>query len=444
MAKNSFCLVPLGLALLIAWSASARSVPAHPAKGTKSSPAPNWQAVHESSIVIDTHADTTGRFVDEDFDPSSDSGKGHWDLKKVRTGNLGAEFFSIWVDPAQYKGQYVRRTLDMIDSVYETVKKHPNEMVVAYSAQDIYAARSGPHKRLAALMGIEGGHTIENDPRLLREYYRLGVRYMTLTWMNSTDWAQSSGDIKSDPATGKLIDPGLTDAGRNIVREMNRLGMMVDVSHVSDRTFYHALTVSRAPVIASHSSSRAVTNQPRNMTDDMLVALARNGGVAQVNFYCGYLSDEYAAAAKKFRDVHPDEFKRYHELSVQYAASHSDEAKKQIDAMEGEMATALPRPPFKSLIDHIDHMVKVAGVDHVGIGSDFDGVNCLPQGIDSVADLPKISKALSEMGYSQQDIHKIMGGNLLRVFAEVEKVAKQLQTEKHMDSRREVMIPTNQ
>ncbi|HYE25725.1 MAG TPA: membrane dipeptidase, partial [Clostridia bacterium] len=277
-----------------------------------------------------------------------------------------------------------------------------------------------------------------------RDFYRLGVRYMTLTWMNSTEWAQSSGDVNKDPQTGKLNDPGLTDAGRAIVREMNRLGVMVDVSHVSDRTFYHALTVSRAPVIASHSSSRAITDHNRNLTDDMLVALARNGGVAQVNFNCGFVSNEFIQRARKFRDEHPAEFARYRELNRQYMATHSEDARKELDRMEAQFRQAVPRPPFQALIDHIDHMVKVAGVNHVGIGSDFDGVDCMPEGMDSAADLPKITQALVKLGYSERDVSKILGGNLLRVFGEVERVARQIERETNADRRKEVTLPPAQ
>ena len=311
---------------------------------------------------------------------------------KARAGNLGAEFFSIWVDPVQYKDHYTRRALDMIDSVHEAAQKHPSDLVMAYSANDILAARSGPHKRIAALIGVEGGHAIEGDIRVLRDFYRLGARYMTLTWSNSNELGQSSGDLKSD-VNGKPVDPGLTDFGREVVREMNRLGMMVDISHVSDRSFYHALVVSRAPVIASHSSSRAITNHPRNMTDDMLVALARNGGVAQVNFNCGFISDEYNAKSKAFEEAHPAEVKRAQELGL---APKTPESRAELDKLRAKKEAAVPRPPFSALIDHFDHMIKIAGVEHVGIGSDFDGVECLPQGIDGVQDLPKITAALVE------------------------------------------------
>lgn len=434
-----------GLVLALALTTSLHLASAQTAKPTQPKPAakntatqPNWKAVHDSAIVIDTHADTTGRFVDENFDPSKDSGKGHWDLAKAKKGNLGAEFFSVWIDPEKFKDHYPQRTLRMIDSIYQTVAKHPDEMVMAFSTKDIYAARRGPHKRIAALIGIEGGHAIENDMALLRDYYRLGVRYMTLTWANSNEFAQSSGDTKKDDQ-GKLIDPGLTEHGREIVREMNRLGMMVDISHVSDRSFYNALTASRAPVIASHSSARAVTDVPRDMTDDMLIALARNGGVAQVNFNCGFISNDYNAQTKKFMDDHPDEMKKLHDMADQYKAGKIDE--NQLQAYESQLEAQVPRPPLSALIDHFDHIAKVAGVDHVGIGSDFDGVSCLPQGIDSVADLPKITQALMERGYSASDMKKILGGNLLRVFAEVEKVSREMQSETNPDKRREVEVP---
>jgi membrane dipeptidase len=394
-------------------------------------------AIHQSAIVIDTHADTPGRFVDDSFDPATDSGKAHWDFTKARAGNLGAEFFSIWVDPAKYKDHATRRALDMIDSVHEAASKHPRELVMAYSVKDIKAARSGPHKRIAALIGVEGGHAIEGDIRVLRDFYRLGARYMTLTWANSNELGQSSGDLKMGD-NGKPKDPGLTDFGRDVVREMNRLGMMVDISHVSDRSFYNALVISRAPVIASHSSSRAITNHARNMTDDMLIALARNGGVAQVNFNCGFISDEYNEKAKAFEQTYPTELKRAQEL---WLAPKTPESQAELDKLMTMKESAVPRPPLSALIDHFDHMIKVAGVDHVGIGSDFDGVECLPQEIDGVQDLPKITAELHKRGYSAEDLHKILGGNLLRVFGEVERVSHQIEHEQNPDQRPEVAIP---
>jgi membrane dipeptidase len=395
------------------------------------------KAIHNSAIVIDTHADTPGRMVDENFDLAQDAGKGHWDLSRAATGNLGAEFFSIWVDPERFKGHEAKRALDMIDAVHEAARHHPDKLVMAYSAADIRAARTGAHKRVAALIGVEGGHAIEGDIRILRDFYRLGARYMTLTWMNSNEIGQSSGDVKKGE-NGKPKDPGLTDFGREVVREMNLLGMMVDISHVSDRSFYHTLVVSRAPVIASHSSARAVSSHFRNMTDDMLVALARNGGVAQANFNCGFISDEYNNAAKAYEVAHPAESKRAQEL---WMSAKTPETQAELDRLMAAYSAALPRPPLSALIDHIDHMIKVAGVDHVGIGSDFDGVECLPAGIDGIQDLPKITAELVKRGYSAEDLHKVLGGNLLRVFAEVEAVSRKLQKEENPDRRPEVAIP---
>src|SRR6202522_2842565 len=247
-------------------------------------------AVHKAAIVIDTHADTTQRLLDEGYDLADPLKGGYVNFESARAGNLGAEFFSIWVDPTAFSGHEARRTLELIDAVYQQAAKHPQQMRMAFSPEDIIAAHR-EHK-LAALMGIEGGHSIENSLGLLRDYYRLGVRYMTLTWANSNGWADSSGDI-DDPNVTHTKD-GLSDFGKDVVYEMNRLGMMVDISHVSDKTFYRAVITSRAPVFASHSSARALDAAPRNMTDDMLRAVARSGGptskggVVMVNFYSGF------------------------------------------------------------------------------------------------------------------------------------------------------------
>ncbi len=392
----------------------------------------DWRAIHDSALVIDTHADTPGRLVDENFDLTQDAGTGYLDFNKIKAGNLGAEFFSIWVEPKAFKGNESQRALDMIDAVYEQARRHPGKMMMAFSTDDILTAHR-EHK-LAALLGVEGGHAIEGDIRVLRDYYRLGVRYMTLTWSNTNQLGDSSGDMDD-----KSIQHhnGLTPFGRQVVGEMNRMGMMVDISHVADSTFYQALEVSRAPVIASHSSSRALTNAPRNMTDDMLVALARKNGVAQVNFYCAFVSEKYRETAAQLAAQHdPD----YETVQALFIKPQTPEVKKQLEAAKARLASKLPRPPMSDLIDHIDHMVKVAGVDHVGLGSDFDGVDCSPQGIDSAADLPKITEALSQRGYKASDIDKILGGNLMRVFADVEKVSKQIQAEDNQAIRREAAV----
>ncbi len=381
--------------------------------------------IHDSALVIDTHADTPQRFLDQGFDIGSTDPKdpGHLSLDKAKRGNLGAEFFSIWVDPETNQGRFARHTFDLIDSVYEQAARHPDRMMMAFSVADIEHAHR-EHK-LAALMGIEGGHSIENDIHLLRDYYRLGVRYMTLSWSNTNEWADSSGDI--DDAKVQHHN-GLTDFGKEVVTEMNRLGMMVDLSHVSDKTFWDAIATTKAPVIASHSSARALVDAPRNMTDDMLRAVAKNGGVVQVNFFSGFddanfrkameaQAKDQAAAIQQYMDQLKAEGKLVNYVDV--------------DRIEREWMAKIPRPPLKSLIDHIDYIAKIAGVEHVGLGSDFDGVSgATPQGIDSAADLPKITQALLERGYSAGDIHKILGGNLLRVFGQVERVSREMQAQR--------------
>jgi membrane dipeptidase len=359
-----------------------------------------------------------------------DAGKGYLDFNKIKAGNLGAEFFSIWVEPKAYKGHEAKRALDMIDSVHEQARLHPDKMMMAYSTAEILKAHR--QQKLAALMGVEGGHAIEGDIRILRDYYRLGVRYMTLTWSNTNELGDSSGDID---AKDVAHHNGLTEFGREVVGEMNRMGMIVDISHVADSTFYDTLKVTRAPVIASHSSSRALTNAPRNMTDDMLVALARNGGVAQVNFYCGFVSQTYRDRTKQLEEQHDPDYEKVQSL---FMKEQTPEVKGQIEAAKAALAPKLPRPPLTDLIDHIDHMVKVAGVDHVGLGSDFDGIDCSPEGMDSAADLPKITEALYRRGYQAADLQKILGGNLMRVFGEVEKIAGNIQAEKNTESRREL------
>jgi len=251
-------------------------------------------AIQHSAIVVDTHADTPQRFLDEGFDIGSTDPNdiGHLSLDKASRGGLGAEFFSIWVDPETNQGHFAQHTFDLIDSVYEQAARHPDRMMMAFSVADI--ERAHREHKLAALMGIEGGHSIENDMHLLRDYYRLGVRYMTLSWSNTNEWADSSGDI-DDPKIQH--HNGLTDFGKQVVLEMNRLGMMVDISHVADKTFWDAIATTKAPVIASHSSARALVNAPRDMTDDMLRAVARNGGVVQVNFFSGFDDETYRKAS---------------------------------------------------------------------------------------------------------------------------------------------------
>ena len=331
----------------------------------------------------------------------------------MREGGLDALFFSIWVPSTVTGPPAVRRALDLIDAVREAVRTHPADLVLATTAADIRRAKS--ERKIAALMGVEGGHMIDDDLRVLRDYAALGVRYMTLTHFNNNDWADSSTD--------KPAHNGLTDFGKEVVREMNRLGMIVDISHVSDKTFYDAVAVSQAPVIASHSSARAIAHHVRNMTDDMMRALAKNGGVIQINYESSFLSEAYRVASEKQSgDV-------VTQLAAMSKKCGGDEACSTLETArinrEAMMNGTLPKVNWDLIVDHIDHAVKVAGIDHVGLGSDFDGAT-MPIGMDDASKLPKITDALVKKGYSDADIEKILGGNTLRVMEQVEATARRL------------------
>jgi membrane dipeptidase len=376
--------------------------------------------LHSESLVIDGHADTPQRFVDEGWEFSAPLGHGMLNLGSARAGNLTAEFFAIWVEPHEWRGRYVHRTLQLIDGVYEQLRKHPKTMRLGLTADDILAAHRD--KVFCVLLGIEGGHSIESDLSLLRLYHRLGVRYMTLTWTNTNEWADSSGDL-DDP--GIAHHNGLAAFGRDVICEMNRLGMMVDVSHISDAALTHVLQTARAPIIASHSSARALTNSPRNLTDDQLRAIAANNGVVMVNFYSSFIDETWRVAWKA---TQPQRDPLYAAAAAPYRARGEPvpySLPLGVDhAFYAEhLQHTLPRPPLSSLIDHIHHVAQVAGIDHVGLGSDFDGFALLPAGLESAADLPKITAALIERGYTALQLQKLLGGNLLRVFRDVQAFA---------------------
>ncbi len=373
--------------------------------------------LHFSSIVVDTHDDTTQRFLDGKFDLGGRSSTGSIDIPRMREGNLGAIFFSIWM-PSKVTGpEAVDRALIQIDAVREQVRKHPNDLVLATTAAEIREARK--QGKIAALMGVEGGHMINSDLGVLRSYAALGVRYMTLTHSGNDEWADSSTD--------KAVHNGLTDFGKDVIREMNRLGVMVDISHVSDKTFYDALETSKAPLIASHSSCRAICDAPRNMTDQMMKDLAAKGGVMQINYHVGFLSQEFRDAEKANPEINKA-------ISAEVMKRCGDNEGCQL--IEGDRITReyveqgkLPRVDFTEIIEHIDHAVKVAGIDHVGLGSDFDGAN-MPYGMEDATKLPKITEALLQKGYSEGDVKKILGENTLRVMTEVERVSRELNSGK--------------
>ncbi|HKC63701.1 MAG TPA: dipeptidase [Pyrinomonadaceae bacterium] len=370
------------------------------------------QEIHRKAIVIDTHNDVTTPMTNDDYDlGGTPPAPYRTSLERMRQGGMTAEFFSLYVKPFYVaKGGAARRTLDMIDSVYRAQERHPNDFVMAFSAADIREAKR--RGKIAALLGIEGGHAIENSLATLREFYRLGVRYMTLTWNNTNDWA--------DAGRGEKRHNGLTDFGKEVVREMNRLGMLVDVSHVSDKTMSDVLDISTAPIVATHSSARALANQPRNIPDDLLRRIAKNGGVVQVNFYKLFL-DPKAADANAERNKNP----KYKALSDEIANKYKDDPERLAEEQDKlDAQFPLPPTPISILIDHIDHIVKVAGIDHVGLGADFDGAADMPEEAQDVSMLPNITYELLKRGYSEKDIRKILGENFLRVFAEAERIAR--------------------
>src|SRR6202035_4293221 len=369
--------------------------------------------LHFSSIVVDTHDDTTQRFLDGKFDLGERTNTGSIDIPRMKEGGLNAIFFSIWI-PSKVTGpEAVRRALQQIDEVGEQVRKHPRDIVLATTAAEIREAKK--KGQIAALMGVEGGHMINSDLAVLRKFAALGVRYMTLTHSGNDEWADSSTD--------KAVHNGLTDFGKDAVREMNRLGVMVDISHVSDKTFYDALEVSKAPLIASHSSCRAICDAPRNMTDQMIKDLAAKGGVIQINYHVGFLSQEFRDAEKADPELNKA-------IAAEVANRCGD--KEGCQLIEGEKITReyvekgkLPRVEWTKIIEHIDHAVKVGGVDHVGLGSDFDGAN-MPYGMEDALHLPQITNALLAKGYSAGDIQKVLGGNTLRVMEQVEATSKRM------------------
>jgi membrane dipeptidase len=368
--------------------------------------------VHNAAILIDTHNDITGRTV-AGTDIGQPSTTNHTDLPRMKKGGMGAQFFAVFVASSYVEGNHsAKRALDMIDTVKrDIVAKYPGDFMFATTAADIREAHR-QHK-IAALMGIEGGHAIEDDLRLLRDFYDQGVRYMTLTHTNSNHWADSSGDANKP-------NNGLTAFGKDVVREMNRLGMIVDISHTADKTFWDALETSRAPIFASHSSARAISNVPRNMTDDMIVALAKKGGVIQINFDCGYLNPEAAAAETA-------ETAALAPTLVELRSRYKDDPEQQRNAIaeaRRKYTGVKPHATVADVVKHINHVADIAGVDAIGLGSDFDGVSCVPEGLDGVDKWPNLTRALLEEGYSKDDIVKIYGGNTLRLMTQVERVAE--------------------
>jgi membrane dipeptidase len=374
---------------------------------------PRASRIYRDAFVIDTHNDMPSRILDDGYDPDVRHSpgfaptEGQTDLPRLLESGLTAVFMSAWVDApyAATPGASFTRAMQHIATIHAWVDRHPDRLLFATTGADVRRAKR--EGKIAIFIGVEGGHAIESSLDRLRDLHARGARYLTLTWNNGLPWAGSSiGEAGTRRG-------GLTDFGRNVVREMNRLGMLVDLSHVSDSTFFDAIAVSSVPVIASHSSARALSDFPRNLSDDQLRAIARNGGVVNVNFFSRFLDSTYRARAEAVDAQIADE-RRALPSGADSAAAAQALARKR-----SALFAALPQTPFGVLIDHIDHIARVAGVDHVGIGSDFDGVSALPNGMEDVTRLPRIAQALLDRGYSEEDVKKILGGNMLRVMERV-------------------------
>lgn len=370
--------------------------------------------VHQRAIVVDTHIDVPASHAREaGYNVGQRHTEGHVDLPRMREGGLDAAFFSIYM-PATVTGpEAVKRSVELIDWTKRQVAMNSATATLATSVDDI--RRAHKQGKLAILMGMEGGHMIDDSLSALRTYAELGVRYLTLTHGRKTNWAGSSGDSEST---------GLTDFGKEVVRELNRQGVMVDLSHVSDQTFADAMEVTKAPVVLSHSSLRSLCDHPRNITDEMLLAVKKNKGVIQITFVNSFIGQELRTAEQA---IAPERDAKIAELQKLYP---DDEEKRREEdrRIRREYQAKLPKVSWERILDHIDHAVKVAGIDHVGIGSDFDGAT-MPEGMEDVTRLPKITEALLKNGYSEKDVENILGGNLLRVFADVERVGKEMRGE---------------
>jgi len=400
----------LTIVFLLATNALVRKVPADDI-------AARAHKLHFSSFVIDTHDDTTQRMFSKDYDLGKRNADGAVDIPRMREGGMNGIFFSIWIDGRTMGPPAIQKALDQIDAVRENVKRYPNDIVLARTAEEVRRAHS--EGKIAALMGVEGGHMIGNDIRMVRIFSDLGVRYMTLSHFYNDEWADSSTD--------KPAHNGLTDYGKDIVREMNRQGMLVDISHVSDKTFYDALEISKAPLIASHSSCRAICDHVRDMNDDMIKALAAKGGVIQINYEKSFIDqgykDAYAKATGGVVELFAQIKKTCGDDESCFGREQSKIEQKLMD--EGK----IPHVSWERIVDHIDHAVKLVGADHVGLGSDFDGAN-MPEGMEDASKLPKITEALLRKGYSESDVRKILGENTLRLLEQAETVSAEMQSQR--------------
>jgi membrane dipeptidase len=361
-------------------------------------------SIHESALILDGHADTPQRFLDDDWSFADPLGEGMLNLDTARRGNLAAEFFALWVDPAEHsEGTHFARAMALGRSVLAEIERNSQTLQLCLTAEDILGAKQSG--RFGVLLSVEGGHAIENSLDKLHAFYDLGVRSLTLTWNNTNLWADSSAEAPRHH--------GLTSFGREVIREMNRLGILIDVSHSSDETFWQVLETSTAPIVATHSCARALASAPRNLTDEQLRALASVGGLCMVNFFPAFLSDAWRDA---WNALAPKRHALHQQAAAPYRAAGQPVPHSVSSRIDRQIAARIPPVPLAALIDHIDHIATVAGIDAVGLGSDFDGIPALPDGLTSAADLPKITGALHQRGYTAGHLHKILGGNFLRTF----------------------------
>lgn len=373
-------------------------------------PARSATGVHQTAIVIDSHSDFLDRSAIDGSGLTDDPPGAQTTLEKLQQGAVDAQFFSVFVPPAFKDYGYKKRTDELIARLKEDIARNPAHIELVRNTTGIIAiANSG---KVAALMGIEGGHSIEDSIDHLRHFYAQGVRYLTLTWSNTNEWADSSSDT---PRWG-----GLSTKGREIVHEMNRLGMMVDISHVSDETFWDVIETTKSPIIASHSSARALADHPRNMSDSMIKAMAANGGVIQVNFYSRYVDTSFLKEFKQARAAAKD---RFSVIEKKYA-DDPIELDKHLWSLEKELESGLIPPTVHQVVDHIEHIIQLVGPDYVGLGSDFDGMGAPPSGLEHIGKLSSITEDLLSRGYSNEVVKKVLGGNLLRVMSENERLAR--------------------
>ncbi len=402
-----------GIAVLPTSPASAQTMP-------KDADAKLWMKalkIHRSAIIVDGHNDIPTPLVDEDFNLADNSvGKFHkdgdpyhTDLARFKASGVTAEFFSIYVSGDTLKtGGAMHRAMDMIDSRNREVERHPDALLACATAAEIRAAKK-QHK-LCAMMGIEGGYAIENSLYALRNFYRLGIRYMTLTHNVSHAWADAHGDVPKNN--------GLSDFGKEVVHEMNRLGMLVDISHVSEKVMNDVLDISTAPVIASHSGARGINDHTRNVPDAVLKRLASNGGVVMINFFPAFLD------ARSRSEIDGREIQLKNELDA-IQIQYKDNLAARVEAeRQLRMAHPIYIASYTRIVDHIDYIKKIAGIDHIGIGADYDGIPMLPNGMNGMEDLPLITYEMLRRGYSEVEIKKVLGENFLRAFAQAEAVAK--------------------